>query len=105
MADTNKLPNTPDSEDRDDVIEMIDEDGESTLFEHLATLEHQGETFLVLTPSVDADADEDEDLDIVIMQVRQDEQGQDIYVRPEEPLEDQVFEKFLSMMDELEEEE
>ena len=43
-------------------------------------------------------------MEILIMQIQQDEQGQDIYVRPDEQLEEAVFEKFLKLIDEMEEE-
>ena len=102
MADMN-LPQDLDSNDQDDLIELVDEEGEAVLFEHMATLEHQGETFLALTPA-GADESDDADMEILIMQIQQDENGQDIYVRPDEALEEQVFEKFLKMIDEMEEE-
>ena len=101
--DNMNFPQDMDSNDQDDLIELVDEEGETTLFEHMATLEHQGETFLALTPA-GADEDDDADMEILIMQIQQDENGQDIYVRPDEALEEQVFEKFLKMIDEMEEE-
>ena len=104
MADMKDM--RPDSGDQEDLIELIDEEGESVLFEHLATLEHQGGTFLALTPAgeeADPESDED-DMEILIMQIQQDEQGQDIYVRPDEQLEEAVFEKFLKLIDEMDEE-
>ncbi len=105
MANRNDLPGIPDSDDQEDLIELIDEDGASVRFEHLATLEHQGGTFLALSPADAADPESDEeDMEILIMQIQQDEQGQDIYVRPDEQLEEAVFEKFLKMIDEMEEE-
>ena len=103
MADTKNPRGPVDPEEENDLIELIDEEGETVLFEHLATLEHQGETFLALTPAGEEESDE-EDMEILIMQIQQDAQGQDIYVRPEEALEEQVFEKFLRMIDEMEEE-
>ena len=102
MSDSN-FENDLDPNEQDDLIELVDEEGETVLFEHMATLEHQGETFLALTPAGEEDTEtDDEDMEILIMQIQQDENGQDIYVRPDEALEEQVFEKFLKMIDELE---
>ena len=101
--DNTNFPQDMDPNDQDDLIELVDEEGETTLFEHMATLEHQGETFLALTPA-GADEDDDADMEILIMQIQQDENGQDIYVRPDEALEEQVFEKFLKMINEMENE-
>ena len=39
MSDEN-ISNIPEDENEDRIIEFIDENGESTLFEHLATLEY-----------------------------------------------------------------
>ncbi len=102
--DNMNFPQDQDPNDQEDLIELVDEEGETTLFEHMATLEHQGETFLALTPAGEGTEEDDEDLEILIMQIQQDENGQDIYVRPDEALEEEVFEKFLKMIDELENE-
>ncbi len=104
MADSKNPRGPVDPEEENDLIELIDEEGETVLFEHLATLEHQGGTFLALTPAGDEASVDEEDMEILIMQIQQDAHGQDIYVRPEEALEEQVFEKFLRMIDEMEEE-
>ena len=102
--DNMNFPQDQDPNDQEDLIELVDEEGGTTLFEHMATLEHQGQIFLALTPAGDGTEEDDEDLEILIMQIQQDENGQDIYVRPEESLEEQVFEKFLKIMDDMEKE-
>lgn len=86
------------------IIELIDEDGESVSFEHLATLEHEGEYYIVLSEITEDDSAE-EDVDVVIMKIEQDENGDDVYVYEEdEALQEVLFEKFLKLMDEQEEE-
>ena len=105
MTDSNFPQDNLTPDDQDDLIDIIDEEGNTVYFEHLATLEHQGETFLALTPAAeDGEEEDDEDMEILIMQIQQDENGQDIYVRPEESLEEQVFEKFLKILDDMEKE-
>ena len=91
-------------EDEDQYVELIDEEGQKTTFEHLATLEHEGNTYLVLSPEDAADPDSDEQ-QVIILRIDQDAEGNDIYI----PLEDEdvsrkVFEAFLEMIDQMEEE-
>ncbi len=102
MADSN-FP-TPDhgAEEQDELIELIDEDGNPTLFDHLATLEYEGETYLALAEP-DADEQDQEELSVIIMKIQQDENGDDLYVQPEPEEEEAVFEAFLNMIDEMDE--
>lgn len=84
------------------LIELLDEEGNTVTFEHLATLEHEGNYYIVLS---EAGADEDEDVDVVIMKIDQDEDGEDVYVYEEdEELQEVLFEKFLQLVDEEDEE-
>jgi len=107
MADyenNNEMNNMEDDEDQ--LIELIDEEGNSTLFEHLATIEYQGEPYLVLTTpqnDVESSDDEAEEMDIHILKIEQDEQGNDVYVTPDEDVMEEVFNEFLRLIDEEEE--
>ena len=98
-----KEPAPFDSENQpdDDIIELIDENGEHTLYEHLATLEYEGDTYLALC---DPEADE-EDLEVFILKIDQDENGEDVYNVPDDDVADAVFQKLLEMTDEIGEEE
>ena len=91
-------PNAP--EEEDDIVELIDENGEKTLFEHLATLEYKGESYLALC---DPDADE-EDLEVFILKIDQDENGEDVYTVPDDDVADAVFEQLVKLSDSMEEE-
>ena len=93
-------PVDPEEEDGD-VVELIDEEGNSTLFEHLATLEYRGESYLILC---DPEAPED-DVEVFVMKIEQDENGQDLYVQPDEETAEQVFNYFLTMIDDADSEE
>ena len=89
-------------EDNEDVIELIDEEGNSTLYEHVATLEYEGETYLALC---DPEADEDaENLEIFILKIEQDENGDDIYTVPDDDISDTVFEELLKLSEEMDDE-
>lgn len=93
-------------EDNDNIIELIDEEGEAVQFEHLATIEHEGDYYIVLTElTEEAEAEDDEECDVVIMKIEQDEDGNDVYVYEEdEALQETLFEKFLKMIEENQDE-
>lgn len=81
---------------REDIIELIDEDGNEVSFEHLMTLEHNGKAYICLAPVEEMeDVAEDE---LVIMRIETDAEGNDYYatVDTEEEL-DAVFEKYLEI--------
>ena len=82
--------------EREDIIELVDEDGNEVSFEHLMTLEHNGKAYICLVP-VEPMEDVAED-ELVIMRIKTDEEGNDYYatVDSEEEL-DAVFEKYLEI--------
>jgi len=88
------------SNDEEDLVELIDENGEHTVFEHLATLEYQGESYLALC---DPEANED-DMEVFILKIEQDEDGQDVYNVPDDDIADEVFKKLLQIIDDLDQE-
>ena len=92
--------NMPEGEENDDLVELIDENGEHTMFEHLATLEYEGESYLALC---DPDSDED-DLEVFILKIEQDEDGNDVYNVPDDDVADAVFAKLVELADDLGEE-
>lgn len=83
----------------DNMIELIGDDGETVSFEHLATLEYEGESYLVL--GAPDDGSDNEDSEVYVLKIEQDEDGNDIYVDPEDDeLSEKVFERFLQLMEE-----
>ena len=95
----NLNPQNEDSSE-DDIVELIDENGEKTLFEHLATLEYKGESYLALC---DPEADE-EDLEVFILKIEQDENGDDVYTVPDDDVADAVFEQLVKLSYSMDEE-
>ena len=85
--------NTPDFNEEDDLIELVDENGETTVFEHLATLEYDGESYLALC---DPESEED-NLEVFILKIEQDENGEDVYNVPDDDVADAVFAKLVEM--------
>ena len=105
MADEKNV-NLPEEENElpDGIIELTDEDGVTTQFEYLTTIDHEGELYVVLMAAEDAESDSDEG-DVIILKIEQDpETGEDIYVSVEnDDISQAVFEKFVAMMDEEDE--
>ena len=91
------ISNIPEDENEDRIIEFIDENGESTLFEHLATLEYNGESYLAVC---DPESD-DENLEVFILKIETDENGQDFYTVPDDDVSDAVFQQLVDMTEEF----
>ena len=104
MSDEIKNTN-PDPEEEDELIELVDENGETTVFEHLATLEYEGDTYLALCEPEDEESNEDEDLEVFILKIEQDEEGNDVYTVPDDDVADAVFDKLVELTEDLGEEE
>ena len=82
--------------DAENIVELVDEDGNDVRFEHLMTLEHNGGIYICLVPAEPMeDVEEDE---LVIMRIVQDQDGNDVYttIESEEEL-NSVYEKYLEL--------
>ncbi len=86
--------------EEDDLVELIDENGESTVFEHLATIEFEGESYLALS---DPESQED-DLEVFILKIDQDDEGNDVYTVPDDDIADAVFARLVEMTEDLDQE-
>ena len=86
--------------EEDDLVELIDENGESTVFEHLATIEFEGESYLALS---DPESQED-DLEVFILKIDQDDEGNDVYTVPDDDIADAVFARLVEMTEGLDQE-
>ena len=86
-----------------DIIELIGEDGESVPFEYLTTIEYEGKKYIALIPADEAE-DDDEEAEVVILEIQEDENGEDVYVSlDDDELLEKVFQEFLRIVDEQEE--
>lgn len=95
--------NVPEMEDN--IIELTDEDGVTTQFEYLTTIEHEEKLYVVLMV-LEGEAGEEENEDegeVLILEIAKDENGEDVYVSVEdEEVSQVVFDKFIALMDEEE---
>ena len=82
--------------EREDIVQLVDEDGNEVDFEHLMTLEHHGRTYICLVPMEPMeDVEEDE---LVILRIETDDEGNDFYTSIDDDAElDEVFEKYLEI--------
>ena len=94
--------NVPELEDN--IIELTDEDGVTTQFEYLTTIEHEDKLYVVLMVLEGAADEENEDEgEVLILEIAKDENGEDVYVSVEdEAVSQEVFNKFIALMDEEE---
>ena len=97
--------NIPEEELPEGIIELTDEDGVTSQFEYLTTIEYENELYVVLM-LLDDEEQDDEDGEVLILKIEQDpETGEDIYVSvDDDEVSQAVFDQFVAMMDEEEEE-
>ena len=95
----------PEEELPEGIIELTDEDGVTSQFEYLTTIEHEDELYVVLMLLTDEEQDDDEG-EVLILKIETDEAtGEDVYVSiDDDAVSEAVFEKFVQMMEEEEEE-
>lgn len=89
--------------DQENIVELVDDEGNVVHFEHLMSLEHKGNVYICLAPAEEMeDVAEDE---LVIMRILQDKDGNDYYsmIESEQEL-NEVFEKYLEIAEADEEE-
>ncbi len=86
-----------------DFVTLINDEGKEERFEHVLTFEYEKERYIALVPEGRAECEEAE---IIILHVVKDEADNDIYITVDnEILLEEVFDEFLSLMDEIEGEE
>ncbi len=103
MAHEHKNGEEMNEEMESNIVELTDEEGQTTEFEYLTTIEHKNESYVILlAPQEEDNEDEGE---VVILKIQTDENGEDTYVSCEsDEVEQEVFELFMEQMDEEEDE-
>lgn len=85
------------------IIELIDENGETVQFEHVMTISYDERDYIVMKVLENEDTEEDE---VIIMRVESDENGDEVYnTIDDEDEQQEVFDVFLEILDSQEEEE
>ena len=104
MAD--EINNIPQDEELPEgIIELTDEDGVTSQFEYLTTIEYENELYVVLMLLEDEETDDDEG-EVLILKIEKDpETGEDIYVTvDDDEVSQAVFDEFVASMDQEEDE-
>jgi uncharacterized protein YrzB (UPF0473 family) len=87
------------TEERDDLVILIDEDGAEVEFEHLDTIEMNGTEYVVLLPFSETEEEQDVD-EVVILKIEHNADGEDSFVSVEdEEALNSVFEEFRTRME------
>ena len=99
MADEFDKNIPQDDELPEGIIELTDEDGVTTQFEYLTTIDHEGELYVVLMLL------EDEESEVLILKIEKDpDTDEDIYVSvDDDAISQAVFDKFMEMVEEEDE--
>lgn len=81
---------SPDALSEGDIIELVNDDGETVPFIFVDAIEYEDDIYLAL-------AEPDEDDAVFFLKIEQDEDGNDVYTAPDESLEDALFIRFSSL--------
>lgn len=105
--DIKQNPETEEMDDENEIIELTDEEGVTSKFEYLTTIEHENELYVVLMLLTDdEETKEDDEGEVLILKIEKDkETDEDIYVSvDDDKISEAVFNKFVAMMDEEDDE-
>jgi len=89
-------------EERDDnIVVLVDENGENVEFEHLDTIEMDGSEYVVLLPLEEGNDDGEVD-EVIILKIERNDDGEDTFITVEdENILNEVFEEFKERMEEF----
>ncbi|MFZ5987708.1 MAG: DUF1292 domain-containing protein [Bacillota bacterium] len=88
------------TEERDDLVVLVDENGEEVEFEHLDTIDFNGSEYVVLLPVDQADEEADME-EVVILKIEHGPNGEDSFITVDDDSElDAVFEEFKTRLEE-----
>ncbi|MDP4093250.1 MAG: DUF1292 domain-containing protein [Bacillota bacterium] len=89
------------TEERDDIIVLVDEDGQEVEFELVDNIEMNDNEYVVLMPLEEESAEEDEVDEVVILKIEHNSDDEDSFVTIEDEEElNSVFEEFNRRMEE-----
>lgn len=96
--------------DNENVVVLLDENGEEQYFEHELTFLYEGDRYAALSPITEYEDDgeeddlfEDEESEILFMRIDRDDAGDSYTLVENEIMLDELFTRFIELMDEIEE--
>ncbi len=88
-------------DERDDIVILVDENGDEVEFEHIDTINMNDNEYVVLAPLEEEEDDDSEDEEIIILKVEHGDDGEDSFVTIDDDDElEEVFNEFQSRMEE-----
>ena len=95
-----------DYEEDDSIVELVDEEGNTSRYEHLLTFEYKGEWYCALTPALEGEeADETEDdegEEVAIYHIVGEEDNESLEAIEDDEFLDEVFAEFCNQYDDFE---
>ncbi len=92
-------------EEEDNIVELVDDEGNSSRYEHLLTFEYKKEWYVALTPERPAEENEDEEDEgdeVAIYHLVGGEDDEQLETIEDDALLDEVFAEFCSLYDDFE---
>lgn len=91
-------------EEDDNIVELIDEEGNTSRYEHLMTFEYKGEWYCALTPEVEGEeaADDEEGEEVAIYHIVGEENDEHLEAIEDEQFLDEVFAEFCNQYEDFE---
>lgn len=86
-------------DEENNIVELIDEDGNTLRYEHVGTIEYKGEWYCFFTPELkpaDSDDDEDEGEEIAVFHLVGEEDDEHLETIEDDALLDEVFAQFCN---------
>lgn len=82
----------------DNIIELVDENDNPVRFEHIMTIQYEGEDYVLLAPVEPTEGMEEDE--VLVLRIDNDENGDEIYVSLEDDeLVQKVFEQYLAIVE------
>ena len=91
-------------EDDDNIVELVDEEGNPSRYEHLMTFEYKGEWYCALTPEVESEEalDDEEGEEVAIYHIVGEENDERLEAIEDEQFLDEVFAEFCKQYEDFE---
>lgn len=95
-----------DYEEDDNIVELVDEEGNTSRYEHLLTFEYKGEWYCALTPATEGEeaeeTEDDEGEEVAIYHIVGEEDNESLEAIEDDEFLDEVFAEFCSQYDDFE---
>ncbi len=91
-------------EEDDNIVELVDEEGHTSRYEHLMTFEYKGEWYCALTPELESEEayDDEEGEEVAIYHIVGEEDDERLEAIEDEQFLDEVFAEFCSQYEDFE---